>query len=88
MKFIYIIYFLSITQLFSQNIEKRIGDYKVDFSTYRFSKSEKKIKFQKAEFYFDKSGKILEIIGYGRHHYNKLNVIGYIEQFEYNNDFF
>jgi hypothetical protein len=85
MKFIYIIYFLSITQLFSQNIEKRIGDYKVDLSTYRFSESEKKIKFQKAEIYFDNSGEILEIIGYGRHHYNKLSIIGYIEQFEYQN---
>lgn len=86
-KIIYIIYFLSISQLFSQNIEKRIGDYKMEITTYRFSEIEKKIKFRKEEYYFDNSGKILEIIGYGRHHYNKLNVIGYIEQFEYNNDF-
>jgi hypothetical protein len=85
MKFIYIIYFLSIIQLFSQNIEKRIGEYKIDISTYRFSESEKKIKIGKSEFYFDNSGKILEKISYGRHHYNKLDVIGNIEQFEYQN---
>lgn len=85
-KIIYIIYFLSISQLFSQNIEKRIGDYKMEITTYRFSEIEKKVKFSKAEYYFDNSGKTLEIIGYGRHHYNKLDVIGYIEQFEYNND--
>lgn len=86
MKFIYIIYFLSISQLFSQNIVKRIGEYKVDISTYRFSESKKKITIGKSEFYFDISGKILEKISYGKHHYNKLNVIGNIEQFEYQND--
>lgn len=82
-KLIYIIYFFSISQLFSQNIEKRIGEYKTEMTTYRFSEIKKKIKFRKADYYFDNSGKILEIIGYGRHHYNKLNIIGRIEQFEY-----
>lgn len=86
MKFFYIIFFLSITQLFSQKIEKRIGDYKITFSTYRFEDSKKKNKIGKEEIYFDSLGKTLEKIKYGRHHYNKLNVIGTIEQFQYENE--
>jgi hypothetical protein len=86
MKYFYIIFFLSITELFSQKIEKRIGDFKITISTYRFEDSKKKNKIGKEEIYFDSSGKTLEKIKYGRHHYNKLNVIGTIEQFQYENE--
>ena len=86
MKFFYIIFFLSITQLFSQKIEKRIGDFKITISTYRFEDSKKKNKIGKEEIYFDSLGKTQEKIKYGRHHYNKLNIIGSIEQFQYENE--
>lgn len=46
----------------------------------------KKRKVSKSEFYFDNFGKILEKISYGRHHFNKLYVIGNIEQYFYEND--
>ena len=47
MKFFYIIFFLSITQLFSQKIEKKIGDFKITISIHGLPyKSKLKIKFQ------------------------------------------
>jgi hypothetical protein len=86
MKFFCIIFFLSITQLYSQKIENKIGDFKITISTYRFEDSKKKSKIGKEEIYFDSLGKTLEKIKYGKHHYNKLNVIGSIEQFQYENE--
>ena len=65
---------------YSQKIEKKIGEYKIKKESF-FVENRKKI--SKSEFYFDSSGKILEKIKYGRHHYNKLNIIGEIEQFTY-----
>lgn len=47
---------------------------------------ENRKKISKSEFYFDLSGRILEKIKYGRHHYNKLNIIEEIEQFTYLNE--
>lgn len=67
----------------SQKIEKRIGEYKIKRESFSI---ENKKKISKSNFYFDSSGKILEKIKYGKHHYNKLNVIGEIEQFSYLND--
>lgn len=46
----------------------------------------KKKKISKSDFYFDSTGKILEKIKYGKHHFNKFNVIGQIEQFSYSNN--
>lgn len=86
MKFFYIIFFLSINQLFSQRIENKTGDFKITISTYRFDVSKKKRKIGKEAIYFDSLGRTLEKIKYGRHHYNKLNVIGRIEQFQYENE--
>jgi len=67
----------------SQKLEKRIGEYKIKKESFSI---ENKRKISKSDFYFDSSGKILEKINYGKHHYNKLNVIGEIEQFSYLND--
>lgn len=67
----------------SQKIEKRIGEYKIKRESFSI---ENKKKISKSDFYFDSSGKIIEKIKYGKHHYNKLNVIGEIEQFSYLND--
>ena len=67
----------------SQKIEKRIGEYKIKRESFSI---ENKKKISNSDFYFDSSGKIIEKIKYGKHHYNKLNVIGEIEQFSYLND--
>lgn len=75
--------FLSVfLNSYSQKIEKRIGDFKIKKESFLI-KDKKRI--SKSVFYFDSSGKILEKIRYGRHHYNKLDVIGEIEQFTYLN---
>jgi hypothetical protein len=40
----------------------------------------------KSYYYFDKSGKILEKIQFGKYHSNKLNLIGEVEQFSYSDN--
>lgn len=77
-----LIFLLLFFTSYSQKIEKRIGEYKIKMES--FSTENKKI--SKSEFYFDSSGRILEKIKYGRHHYNRLNIIGEIEQFTYLNE--
>lgn len=76
------------SKIYSQKIEKEIGEIKITQEGYYFKDylKSKKRKLSKTAFYFDRSAKILERISYGRHHYNKLNVIGEIEQFYYNKD--
>ncbi|WP_290800180.1 hypothetical protein [Flavobacterium sp.] len=87
MKRIILIAFLIVfSKMFSQKIEKKIGTYKITEVGYSFSNGNEKRKISKSEFYFDDFGKILEKIKYGRHHYNKLNVIGEIEQYHYDKD--
>lgn len=70
-------YFL---ESFSQKIEKKIGEFRITEESFSV---ESKMKINKSDFYFDKSGNILEKIKFGRHHYNKLNIIGEIEQYTY-----
>lgn len=84
MKYKIILIFLLINvNCYSQKIEKRIGEFKIKEESFLI---ENKKKISKIDFYFDSKGKILEKIKYGRHHFNKLNVIGEIEQFTYSND--
>ncbi|WP_447636612.1 hypothetical protein [Flavobacterium microcysteis] len=68
---------------YSQKIERKIGDFRITRESF-FVEGKKKI--SKSDFYFDKSGKILEKIGFGRHHYHKLNIIGEIEQYFYSDN--
>lgn len=80
---ILVLLLLSFLNCYSQKIEKKIGDFKITKEIF-FIESKKKI--SKSDFYFDKSGKILEKIKFGRHHYNKLNIIGEIEQYFYSDN--
>lgn len=82
-----LIILICFSKIYSQKIEKEIGEIKITKEGYYFEDylKSKKRKVSKSEFYFDKFGKILEKISYGRHHYNKLSVIGNIEQYEYLN---
>jgi len=81
-----ILFIITFSKIYSQNIEKKIGTFKITEVGYSFEEKNKKIKISKSVFYFDEYGKTLEKIKYGRHHYNKLNVIGKIEQFYYDKD--
>lgn len=83
-----LIILICFSKIYSQKIEKEIGEIKITKESYYFEdyKKSKKRKTEKAEFYFDNFGKILEKISFGRHHYNKLNLIGKIEQYTYEND--
>ncbi len=84
MKFkILILFLLFFFNLYSQKIEKKIGEFKIKKESFI---AEGKKKITKSVYYFDSSGKIIEKIKYGRHHFNKLKVIGEIEQFKYSND--
>jgi hypothetical protein len=84
MKHKILIFFLIIfINSYSQKIEKRIGAIKIKKESFLI---EKKKKISKSDFYFNSSGMILEKIKYGKHHFNKLNTIGEIEQFLYSND--
>lgn len=85
---IILILFICFSNIFSQKIEKEIGEIKITKECYFFEDSikSKKRKVSKSEFYFDEFGKILEKISYGRQHYNNLNVIGDIEQYFYENE--
>jgi len=78
---------ICFSKIYSQKIEKEIVEIKITKEGYYFEDYEKskKRKVSKSEFYFDSLGIILEKISYGRQHYNKLNVIGDIEQFFYQN---
>lgn len=67
-------------------MEKKIGAFAITGTGYSFNEKNKKRKISKSKFYFDEYGKILEKIEYGKHHYNKLKVIGKIEQFYYDNE--
>ena len=82
-----LILLICFSKIYSQKIEKEIGDIKITQEGYYFENyiKSKKRKVSKSEFYFDKFGKILEKVSYGRQHYNKLNVIGDIEQYSYEN---
>lgn len=79
---------ICFSKIYSQKIEKEIGEIKITKEGYYFEDylKSKKRKVSKSEFYFDDFGRILEKISYGRQHYNKLNVIGDIEQYSYEND--
>jgi hypothetical protein len=80
-----LILLICFSKIYSQKIEKEIGEIKITKEGYYFEDylKSKKRKVSKSEFYFDEFGKILEKISYGRQHYNKLNVIGDIEQYFY-----
>lgn len=83
-----LILLICFSKIYSQKIENEIGEIKITKQGYYFEDylKSKKRKVSKSEFYFDDFGKILEKISYGRQHYNKLNVIGDIEQYSYEND--
>lgn len=79
---------ICFTKIYSQKIEKEVGEIKITKDVYYFNyylKSEKR-KTAKNEFYFDNLGKILEKITFGTQHYSKLNEIGMIEQYTYQNE--
>jgi len=79
----FILFLIFFLQGFSQKIEKKVGAYKI---TEEIFLTENNKKIAKQVFYFNESGNILEKIKFGRHHYNKLNIIGEIEQFFYKDD--
>lgn len=85
---ILILFFLSISKIYSQKIEKRIGDIHITREGYYFDNNQKsnKRKISKSEYYFNDKGQILETISYGTSHSNNLKLIGQIEQFFYVND--
>ncbi|ESU21249.1 hypothetical protein FCR2A7T_06770 [Flavobacterium cauense R2A-7] len=85
-RIILIVFLITFSKIYSQKIEKKIGAYKITEVGYSFDNENEKRKISKSEFYYNDFGKILEKITYGRHHYNKLNIIGRIEQFYYNKD--
>ncbi len=79
----FILFLIFFLQGHSQKIEKKVGAYQITEESFRV---ENRKKIAKQVFYFNESGKVLEKIKFGRHHYNKLNVIGQIEQFFYKDD--
>lgn len=85
-RIILLVFLIAFSKIYSQKIEKKIGAYKITKVGYFFNDKNKKRKISKSEFYFNDFGNILEKITYGRHHYNKLNIIGKIEQFNYSKD--
>nr|WP_321222929.1 hypothetical protein [uncultured Psychroserpens sp.] len=82
-RIILILFLINFSKSNSQIIAKKIGDIKITEIGYSINEKNKRKKISKSEFYFDNSGNILEAISYGRHHYNKLNVVGTINQFYY-----
>lgn len=85
-KIILLLFIITFSKLYSQRIEKKSGTFNVTEIGYSFNEKNKKRKISKSIFYFDEHGKILEKIKYGRHHYNRLDIIGKIEQFHYDLD--
>ena len=75
---ILILFLFCFLKNYSQKIEKKIGKFKIRKETFILEK-----KKGKSDYYFDKSGVILEKIHFGKHHSNKLNLIGEVEQFSY-----
>lgn len=84
---IILLFLICVSKIYSQKIEKEIGEIKITKEGFYFEdyKKSKKKKIEKIEFYFDSLGQILEKITFGRRHYSKLNVIGEIEQYFYSN---
>lgn len=84
---IILLFLICVSNIYSQKIEKKIGEIKITKEGFYFEdyKKSKKKKTEKIEFYFDSLGQIIEKITFGRHHYSKLNVIGEIEQYFYSN---
>ena len=80
-----LILLICFSKIYSQKIEREIGEIKITQEGYYFEDylKSKKRKVSKSTIYFDNSGKILEKISYGRQHYNKLYLIGDIEQYSY-----
>lgn len=83
-----LILLICFSKINSQKIEKEIGKIKLTKEGYYYEDylKSKKRKVSKSEFYFDEFGKILEKISYGRQQYKKLNLIGDIEQYFYENE--
>jgi hypothetical protein len=82
-KLIVLLFLLTTSKFYSQKIEKEVGDFKITKEVFNFNETDKKRKTGKSEFYFDAPGKVLEKLSYGKHHYEKLDLIGEIEQFFY-----
>ena len=78
---ILILFLVCFLKTYSQKIEKKIGDFRITKESFILKK-----KKGKSDYYFDKSGNILEKIKFGKHHVNKPNLIGEIEQFSYLED--
>lgn len=75
---ILILFLACFLKIYSQKIEKKVGDIKIRKESFIL-----KQKKGKSDYYFDKSGEILEKIQFGNHHSNKLNLIREVEQFSY-----
>lgn len=85
---ILIILLFCLLKIYSQKIEKRIGDIHVTKEEYYFDDQKKsdKRKINKSEYFFNNEGQILETISYGTAHFNDLKNVGRIEQFFYINN--
>lgn len=75
---ILILFLVCFLKTYSQKIEKKVGEFRITKESFILKK-----KKGKSDYYFDKSGRILEKIQFGKHHFNKLNLIGEVEQFSY-----
>lgn len=75
---ILILFLVCFLKTYSQKIEKKVGEFRITKESFILKK-----KKGKSDYYFDKSGEILEKIQFGKHHFNKLNLIGEVEQFSY-----
>lgn len=78
---ILILFLVCFLKNYSQKIEKKVGEFKIRKESFILEK-----KKGKSDYYFDKSGEILEKIQFGKHHSNKLNLIGEVEQFTYSDN--
>lgn len=78
-----ITFLIIVTFSFAQKIEQKTGDFIILKTGYLIKDKNGKKKISKSEFYFNNNAEIIEKIKYGRHHHNKLNVVGNIEQFYY-----
>jgi hypothetical protein len=85
---ILIILLFCLLKIYSQKIEKRIGDIHVAKEEYYFDdlKKSDKRKINKSEYFFNNEGQVLETISYGTAHFNDLKNAGRIEQFFYINN--
>lgn len=85
---ILIILLFCLLKIYSQKIEKRIGDIHVTKEEYYFDDHKKsdKRKINKSEYFFNNEGQVLETISYGTAHFNDLKNVGRIEQFFYINN--